>query len=485
MNAQASENHILDRFDVVIGIEVHCQLLTTTKLFCPCTTKFGGLPNHNVCPVCLGLPGALPVLNGAAVDYAIRLALAVSGTVNESSKFARKSYFYPDMPKGYQISQYDAPYCSGGRVELPNGQFVDLERIHMEEDAGKIIHGSDSSFIDLNRAGIPLLEIVTKPCIGSATVASEYLRQLRSLVRFLGISDGNMEEGSLRCDVNISLRPRGSSALGVKVEIKNLNSFRNVEKAILYEVVRQADLIDEGKHVKQATMLFDPASGKTAIMRMKEEASDYRYFDDPDLPIVRIDRQRIDLVEAKLPELPRQKRKRWQEMYLLAPDDIEVLLEDTELASYFEECVNSSQARVKPKTICNWLLSEVLRAANEKGGSVMELRIPAFQISRLLDFVESGHISGKQAKVVFREMLASGSEPQNIIADRGMQQQSDSVFIDEVVDAIIASYPEQVSEYRSGKVKVFGFLVGMAMKLGKGKLNPSVLNSALESKLKS
>lgn len=474
---------INNRYEVVIGLEVHCQLSTASKLFCGCSTSFGALPNHNTCPVCLGHPGVLPVANSLAVDYAVKFALAVGAEVKHFSEFARKQYFYPDLPKGYQISQYDKPYCLGGGISLSDGTYVELIRAHLEEDAGKNIHGDSESFVDLNRAGIPLLEIVTKPVIHSAKNASEYLKRLRALVRYLGISDGNMEEGSFRCDANISLRPIGQLELGTRCEIKNLNSFKNIERAINYEVVRQSDLLDAGQVVSQETMLFDPAIGKTRPMRGKEEAHDYRYFPDPDLKFIEIDQTRIRRIRETLPELPLQKSERFQKVYCLSEYDASLLTSERELAEFFEATLLEVGQDLEPKIVANWVVSEFLREANDREWDLSSPPVTSKQLGAMLKLLAKGTISGKIAKTVFRIMVDEGGEPEEIVTNKGLVQISDTSAIDGIIESVLADNQSQIEEYLSGKEKVFGFFVGQVMRLSNGKLNPGLVNSRLREKL--
>ncbi len=474
---------ILARFEPVIGLEVHCQLKTESKLFCSCKTTFGSLANQNTCPVCLGLPGVLPVLNHQAVEYAIRLALALGAKITERSVFARKQYFYPDLPKGYQLTQYDLPYCQHGSMLLDSGRRILIERIHMEEDAGKNIHGDNASYVDLNRAGIPLLEIVSAPELHSPSEAAEYLRKLRAIARYLEISDGNLEEGSFRCDANISLRPVGTKTLGVRTEIKNLNSFRNVEKAITYEIIRQADVLESGDQVKQVTLQFDAAAGRTIVMRSKENSPDYRYFPDPDLGILSITEDRIQAVRSKIPELPEQKVQRFQEAFHIPAADASQLTAEKELAAFFEDVVRQVESIVAPKIVANWMLSEYLREFNARQWNFAQPFISSRSFAHLLKLLGQGTISGKIAKSVFEQMAETGENPDHIIASKGLVQINDSAAIKAVVDEVIGSYPEQVAQYLAGKQKVYGFLVGQVMKVSAGRFNPNLLNECLKEAL--
>jgi len=474
---------LLARYEPVIGLEVHCQLNTASKLFCSCKTDFGALPNQNTCPLCLGLPGVLPVINKTAVDYAVRMALAVGATIREKSVFARKQYFYPDLPKGFQLTQYDLPYCEHGFLNLDNGRRIAIERIHMEEDAGKNIHGDNASYVDLNRAGVPLLEIVSAPEMHSPEEAVDYLRKLRAIVRYLGISDGNMEEGSFRCDVNISLRPRGALKLGTRTEIKNVNSFRNVEKAIAYEILRQADVLDAGDSIRQATLLFDAATGRTAMMRSKEDAPDYRYFPEPDLGPLFISSDRIKAMQALIPELPEAKKKRFQDVFTIPESDAAQLTEELELAAFFESVVQKVEGKVAPKIVANWINTEYMREFNNRQSSWQNPLLSADALAELLRYLGDGTISGKIAKTVFEEMLENKASAASIIQTKGLVQISDSGEINSVVTAVIAQFPDQVAQHRSGKPKVFGFLVGQVLKASQGRFNPALVNQSLKDAL--
>ena len=472
------EHPILKRFEAVIGLEVHCQLRTESKLFCSCSTEFGANPNKNTCPVCLGLPGTLPVINGKAVDYALKMAVAVQGDVQEKSVFARKQYFYPDLPKGYQISQFDIPYCMGGSVPLGDGKSIALTRIHMEEDAGKSVHGDAASFVDLNRAGIPLIEIVSEPDIRTPQEAVEYLKSLRSIVRYLEISDGNMEEGSFRCDANVSIRPRGETALGTRTEIKNLNSFRNIEKAITYEIFRQVDVFESGGKVVQETLLFDPASGKTSAIRSKEDSHDYRYFPDPDLGPLFISRDRLQETVDTLPELPGPKAARFKDQYGLSSYDAQGLTSEKSISSYFEEVLRLN-SDLNPKLLTNWILSELLAVVDADKGLEDPIISPK-QLSSLLSLIEKDTISGKIAKSVFEIMLKDGGDPKDIVKERGLIQVSNTDEIKSVATKLLDDNPKQLEDYLSGKEKVFGFFVGQLMKAFQGKCNPKIANQILK-----
>ncbi|MBN1142128.1 MAG: Asp-tRNA(Asn)/Glu-tRNA(Gln) amidotransferase subunit GatB [Deltaproteobacteria bacterium] len=475
------------RYEAVIGLEVHTQLATASKIFCPCATTFGAAPNSQTCPVCLGLPGALPVLNRKVVEFAIRAGLATHCAIAPRSIFARKNYFYPDLPKGYQISQFELPICVGGflEIETEGGErkSIGIARIHMEEDAGKLLHpadGSGCSLVDLNRAGTPLLEIVSEPDLRSADEAVAYLRKLHQTVVYLGICDGNMEEGSFRCDANVSVRLRGETKLGTRAELKNINSFRFVKQAIEYEIERQIDLIEGGGAVVQETRLFDSAAGLTRSMRGKEEAHDYRYFPDPDLVPVLVSEAWIDTVRAELPELPDAKIERFTRSFLLSRQDAEVLAAEAALAGYFEATVSAGAG---PKAAANWIMGDFIRALNDSGLPVSEAPLPPQHLAEMIRRIEDGTISGKIAKTVFQEMWESGEEADRIIEAKGLRQVTDTGAIEQAIDAIIAANPEQAAQYRAGKEKVFGFFVGQVMKATKGKANPQAVNDLLKQKL--
>ncbi|MFZ5586022.1 MAG: Asp-tRNA(Asn)/Glu-tRNA(Gln) amidotransferase subunit GatB [Thermodesulfobacteriota bacterium] len=473
------------QYEAVIGLEVHAQLLTESKIFCGCSTKFGQPPNTNVCPVCLGMPGVLPVLNRKVVEFTIRAGLATHCAIAERSIWARKNYFYPDLPKNYQVSQYELPLCTGGHLDITvDGQAkrIGITRIHMEEDAGKLVHDPTQplSYVDFNRTGTPLMEIVSEPDLRTPEEAAAYLKALRDILVYLGICDGNMEEGSFRCDANVSIRPVGQDAFGTRAELKNMNSFRNVQKAIEYEIRRQRAVIDDGGSVIQETRLWDAGANKTVSMRGKEEAHDYRYFPDPDLLPLIVDQAWVERVRGELPELPDQKRARFVAMYGLPHYDAGVLTMSRPLADYFEAVV---QAGAGPKAAANWIMSELLGALNAEGKEITASPIAAGQLAALISMVESGELSGKLAKQVFGEMMQSGQDPAAVVAEKGLKQVSDEGPLRQALQKIFAANPGQVADYKAGKDKLLGFFVGQAMKATKGQANPQVLNDLVKKML--
>jgi aspartyl-tRNA(Asn)/glutamyl-tRNA(Gln) amidotransferase subunit B len=471
-------------FESVIGLEIHAQLQTQTKIFCGCSTAFGAAPNSQVCPVCLGLPGALPVLNRRAVDYAIKAALALGCDVQPQSIFARKNYFYPDLPKGYQISQYERPLALGGGLEIAD-KFVRLTRIHMEEDAGKSLHegfhDSDRrTYLDFNRSGVPLIEIVSEPDMRSAEEASQFFSRLRAILVWLGVNDGNMEEGSLRCDANVSVRPVGRQQFGTKAEVKNVNSFRYLQKAIEYEIDRQIDVLESGGTVIQETRLWDSASGRTTSMRSKEEAHDYRYFPEPDLPPLVVDGARIDAVRTTMPELPDARRQRFVAAYAIPEYDAGVLTQSAALADYFEAVARASG---NPKAASNWVMGELLRTMKERDVEVAQVPLTPAALAALIQLVDKGTISSSVAKDVFAKMYDSGRAPQEIVEAEGLAQTSDEGALLAIVKDVLARNPDAIAQVRSGRNNAFGFLVGQAMKASKGKGNPKVINELLRREL--
>jgi aspartyl-tRNA(Asn)/glutamyl-tRNA(Gln) amidotransferase subunit B len=465
-------------YEAVIGLEVHAHLLTMSKIFCGCATSFGAPPNTQVCEVCLGMPGSLPVLNVKAVEFALKMALATNCRINPESVFARKNYFYPDLPKGYQISQYELPLAEHGYLDIKvEGQprRLGITRIHMEEDAGKLVHSESRpvSFVDFNRTGVPLIEIVSEPDMRTPEEAVEYLKGLRNILIYLEICDGNMEEGSLRCDANISLRPVGQSELGTKTELKNMNSFRFVKAALEYEIKRQRALLAAGREIVQETRLWDTASNQTVSMRGKEEAHDYRYFPDPDLVPVRISKEWIDRLTKNLPELPAARLKRFQTEYDLPEYDAEVLTSDKALADYFEAAVREFP---KPKQVSNWIMVELLRELKKTEAGIASCRVTPVALARLLSLVEKGTISGKLAKTVFEDMVATGRDPEAIVKEKGLTQISDTGALEAAAREIIDAHPQEVANYKAGKTKVMGFFVGQLMKKTKGQANPQLAN---------
>ncbi len=475
-------------FEPVIGLEVHAQLLTRTKIFCGCTTKFGNPPNSNTCPVCLGMPGVLPVLNRKAVEFAILVGLAAGCEIRRHSLFARKNYFYPDLPKGYQISMYDRPLCVGGGIEIetPKGRRrVGLTRIHLEEDAGKLIHegitGAEGrSGVDLNRAGVPLIEIVSEPEIASPEEAHSYLSALRSILLYLGVCDCNMEEGSLRCDANVSLRPGAGREFGTKVELKNLNSFRFVQRALQYEIERQGAVLEKGGALVQESRLYDPAAGETVSMRSKEEADDYRYFPEPDLHPLVVDDAWIEEIRHGLPELPLARKDRLMKEYGIPAYDAGVLTSTPELAGYFEAVARASK---NPKAASNWVMGEVLRKLKEEKAEIAACPIPPEGLAGLIGLVSGGAISGTTATEVFGEMWTSQRAPEEIVRDRGLAQISDEQELLAVIDRVIAANPGPLAQYRAGKTATFGFFMGRIMKETEGRANPALVRRLLKEKL--
>jgi len=472
-------------FEPVIGLEVHAQLKTKTKIFCGCSTSFGAPPNTHTCPVCLGMPGVLPVLNKKVVEYTLRMAMATNCEITRESRFARKNYFYPDLPKGYQISQYEQPIAQNGYIDIEikgEKKRVGITRIHMEEDAGKLSHDPDRplSMVDFNRTGVPLIEIVSEPEIGSPEEAGDYLRQLRAIVRYLGICDGNMEEGSFRCDANVSIKPRESETLGTRTELKNLNSFKHVEKALAFEIDRQKDIIADGVRVVQETRLWNPDKNRSTSMRSKEEAPDYRYFPDPDLLPLVIDDEWVEAVKKTLPELPDKKRERFVDEYKLPAYDAGVLTSSRELADYFEQCLKTFP---DPKQVSNWIMGSLLGLLNAQGKSIAESPIAAQDLAQLLKLIKDGVISGKIAKTVFDEMAQSKRPPQEIVAEKGLVQVTDETAIETVVLEVLARSAKEVEAYKGGKTKLMGYFVGQVMQATKGKANPKIVNQLLKAKL--
>ena len=476
-------------WEPVIGLEVHAQLRVNSKLFCGCSTTFGAEPNAHTCPVCLGMPGVLPVLNEAAVDLSLRTALATDCEIPAVAIWSRKNYFYPDLPKGYQVSMYDRPLALAGHLDVPleeGSKRVRLTRIHMEEDAGKSIHDASEghSLVDLNRSGIPLMEIVSEPDIRSPIEAAAYMRTLRTLLQHIGACDGNMDEGSMRCDANVSVRRRGSETLGTRTEIKNMNSFRSIERAVDSEILRQIDVIEDGGEIVQETRLWDADREVTASMRSKEDAHDYRYFPEPDLRPLEIDSERIERVRGTLPELPAERRERFRREHDLSEYDAGVLTSRRDIGDYFEAAVADHPS---PKAIANWVMGDLLRVVREQrldeALHIENWPVPAAHLASLVARIEDDTISGKIAKTVFEAMVDSGSSPDAIIEEKGLRQVTDEGAIGTVVDGILAAHPDKVEEYRGGKDKLLGFFVGLVMKETQGKANPRAVNEILRQKL--
>lgn len=476
------------KYEVVIGLEVHAQLLTKSKIFCGCSTEFGAEPNTQVCPVCLGMPGVLPVLNRMAVEYAMKMAIATNCKIKNLSRFARKNYFYPDLPKDYQISQYELPLATSGYLDIEIDEVkkrIGITRIHMEEDAGKLLHQgtidtTKYSYVDLNRTGVPLIEIVSEPDMRSSEEAVAYLKALRDILVYLEICDGNMEEGSFRCDANVSLRPLGSEKLGTKAEVKNVNSFRFIQKALDYEIERQIDVLDEGGKIVQETRLFDANQGITISMRGKEEAHDYRYFPEPDLLPLEIDDNWIMEQKKSLPELPEEKRERFIADYGLSSYDVGVLTASKELAGFYEESV-----KIYPqyKIVSNWVMGELLKELNKDNRGIKESPVTPEGLTSLLKMIDDGVISGKIAKGIFEDMYKTGKSPQDIVKEKGLTQISDDDAIKEIIKEVLEANPKQLEQFKQGKVALMGFFVGQVMKKTSGRANPKKVNQLLKEAL--
>lgn len=476
----------LEKYEAVIGLEVHAQLMTASKMFCRCPNQFGSSANTNICPVCTGQPGSLPVINKKAVTLGARAAIALNCKIHSESVFARKNYFYPDLPKGYQISQYERPYSTDGHivVRLKSGdeKRIGITRIHFEEDAGKSNHESFGTLVNLNRAGVPLIEIVSEPDMRTAHEAGQYLRALHSILRYADICDGNMEEGNFRCDANISVRPWGSEKFGTKVELKNINSFKFVEKAIEYEIQRQVFAIESGEKIIQQTRSWNSGKNVTEVMREKEQAHDYRYFPEPDLPKLVISSQWLEEIKQEMPELPHQASERFKKAFELSDYDASVLTSSKELAKYFEEVVAHSK---NGKASANWVMNELLGRLNAASKEIVGSPVSATQLAELIAKIDSGEISGKIAKTVFEEMFATSKDAGSIIKDKGLVQISDPAALEGIIRKVIESNPSQLAEYKSGKVKLLGFFVGQAMKETKGQANPALLNELVKKLLDS
>lgn len=470
-------------FETVIGLEIHAQLKTESKIFCGCSTEFGAPPNTHTCPVCLGLPGVLPVLNKKVVEYAIKMGLATDSTINKFNQFARKNYFYPDLPKGYQTSQFDLPIVEFGKIEIEvdgKTKVIGITRMHMEEDAGKLVHDDHepTSHVDLNRTGTPLLEIVSEPDLRSPEEAYAYLKKIHAILRYLDICDGNMQEGSFRCDANISLRPHGQDEFGTRTELKNMNSFKNVQAALEYEERRQRDLLLDGEKIVQETLLWNPDKNVTESMRGKEDAHDYRYFPCPDLVPVDIDDEWIEEIRKTLPELPDERKARFINQYEIPEYDAVILTGSKELADYYEAAVSVCS---EAKKISNWIMTELLREL--KGEDISSCKVSPEQLGTMMKMVQEGTISGKIAKTVFAEMMESGDDPDKIVKEKGLVQVSDAGELQAIVDEIVAANPAQAQQFREGKTKVMGFFVGQLMKKTQGKANPQLANELFSKAL--
>ena len=477
------------KYTTVIGLEVHAELKTKSKAFCSCSTEFGAAPNTHVCPVCLGMPGALPVLNKQVVEFAIRAGLALNCEIQKFNKFDRKNYFYPDLAKNYQISQWDEPICLRGHIDINvdgNEKRIGITRIHMEEDAGKLVHSgatistSDSSAVDYNRAGVPLIEIVSEPDMRSAKEARAYMENLKAILEYTDVCDCKMQEGSLRCDANISIMPEGAKEFGTRAEIKNLNSFRALERAIEYEVERQREVIEDGGHVVQETRTWDDAKGITLSMRSKEEAHDYRYFPDPDLVPVEIDDAWIERVKGELPELPIQRQARLMEKFGLPQYDAGLIVATKAMAEYFDAAVKSAK---DPKAVSNWLLGDISAWLNNENKEITDLIITPEHLAELTNLVKDGVLSSKLAKKVFSEMLKDNKAPKQLVKELGLEQVSDAGAIEKLVDETIAENPQSVADYKAGKDRAIGFLTGQIMKKSRGKANPQMVQDLLRKKM--
>jgi aspartyl-tRNA(Asn)/glutamyl-tRNA(Gln) amidotransferase subunit B len=477
-------------WEPVIGLEIHAQLRTASKMFCGCSTAYGAEPNHQTCPVCMGLPGSLPAVNGTAIELAVRLGLAVGATVHSTSVFARKNYFYPDLPKGYQISQHDLPLCTGGGVwvdtEARGRRLIQLERIHLEEDAGKSSHSRGGSLVDLNRAGMPLVEVVSRPDMRSAEEAVAYMKAVHALVRWLGVSDGNMQEGSLRCDANVSVRRRGEK-LGTRAELKNINSFRYVGQAVRFEIKRQIEILEAGGELTPETRTWDASAGRSLFLRRKEQSDDYRYFPEPDLPPLVLGAELIDAIASALPELPAARAARYQEELGLPAYDAGVLTADRDLADWFEAGIEalpaSGERTANVKALSNWTMGEVLRRLKEDGLDPADCPLAVGRLAQLIDLVNRKVISHSIAKQVFDELWTSDAEPEAIVDARGWRQVSDADAIGDAVRAVLADHPDELGRYLSGRKKLFGFFMGRAMGRMKGKADPKMVQERLRAAL--
>ncbi|NJK49824.1 Asp-tRNA(Asn)/Glu-tRNA(Gln) amidotransferase subunit GatB [Candidatus Gracilibacteria bacterium] len=482
-------------YEAIIGLEIHCQLNTKSKIFCACSTNFDSPPNTNICPVCMGYPGVLPVLNEEVLASAVKLGLAINGKIAQNSKFDRKQYFYPDLPKNYQISQFDLPIVEHGFLEIEliekktgesTRKTIGITRLHMEEDAGKLVHagsdrlsGSTHSLVDFNRTGVPLLEIVSEPDLRSGQEAAEYAQELRRLVRYLGISDGNMQEGSLRCDVNVSIRPVGQEKFGTKVEIKNMNSFSAIQKAIDYEIERQIEALENGEKISQETRLWEENGQRTVSMRSKEGSSDYRYFPEPDLPPIEVSTEQLEKWKAQIPELPAQKRDRYKSLLGLSAYDARVLTDDRDVAQYFETAVAQG---VNAKLVANWVTQDLAAYLNNNKLSIGEIALKPEILAELVDLIEKGTISGKIAKDILPDLLTQGGSAKELVEKKGLIQISDATELEKIVDEIIAANPKEAEKFRSGKGNMKGFFVGQVMKKTSGRADPKLTNQLIDRK---
>jgi aspartyl-tRNA(Asn)/glutamyl-tRNA(Gln) amidotransferase subunit B len=483
------------QYEAIIGLETHCQLKTNSKIFCNCSTEFNTPPNENVCPICMGMPGVLPVLNQRVLEYAVKAGLALNCTIAEYSKFDRKQYFYPDLPKNYQISQYDLPIAEHGWLEIEladkggsvTRKRIGITRLHMEEDAGKLVHagsdrlsGSTYSLVDFNRTGVPLVEIVSEPDIRSGREAAEYAQELRRILRYLGVSDGNMQEGSLRCDVNISVRPVGTEKFGTKVEIKNMNSFSAIEKAINYEIERQIGAIESGERIYQETRLWEEGAQRTISMRLKEGSSDYRYFPEPDLGPIEVSQKQLQVWQSELPELPAQKRSRYETELGLSAYDARVLTDDRAIAQYFEAVVT---AGAPAKQAANWIMGDISGYLNKENKRIEEIPLTPITLAEMISLIESNTISTKIGKDILPELLAEGGSAKELVERKGLIQISDTGAIEVAIDAVIAAHPSELEKYRGGKKNLLGFFVGQVMKQTGGRADPKLTNQLLQKKL--
>jgi aspartyl-tRNA(Asn)/glutamyl-tRNA(Gln) amidotransferase subunit B len=482
----------MTKYEAIIGMEVHAQLLTNSKMFCECNAQiFGVGPNTQVCPVCLGMPGVLPVVNHQVVRHAIMIGLALNCRIRELAVFSRKNYFYPDLPKSYQISQYDLPLCQNGWIDVDDSTRADasahrirIRRVHLEEDPAKLFHIDGHSLVDFNRSGLPLIEIVTEPDLRTPEEARQYLTKLRAILRYLGVSTGDMEKGAMRCEPNVSVRPIGSRMLGTKVEVKNLNSFRSVQMALEYEIARQIRILDSGEQIHQVTMGWDEQRGRTVEQRYKEEADDYRYFPEPDLPPLHVTRAWVDEIRGQLPELPEARRDRFTRHYALSLSDAIVLTADRDVADYFETAVAAGRDRgINPKTVSNWLTGDLFRLIKEAGVEVKDVRVTPAALTELIALVEQRTITGNSSKSVLGEMFATGLSPTEIVEKRGLGQVFDEQLLARVLEEIVAAHPEEVAKYQSGKETLLSWFVGQAMKATRGKANPQVIMTLLRERL--